>query len=224
MKKIAILLLILFVSCNNKRNEAKMNIEKKVSKEKVLKNISILRKCGFFEEFQNLTDKEVFDKLHSKRIKRYSEIFEKPYDPSMNIDEFELACLDSHKMIYMDLEADVGSGNEVYKNVINLFSLLSKGTFNPENIEEKWQSNSGPIEVRFKLNNEIVKFEPKYSDDWIDTKIFEVCISKIKAKNIRIVECLGEDKYGYGQSISFMQLTEIEQKILEKEYHYIFRN
>lgn len=224
MKKIAVLFLLMFISCNNQRKDTNMNIQKKISKEKVIENISILRKCGFFEEFKNLSDKDVFNKLHLKRIKEYSEIFEKPYDPGMNIDEFELTCLDKQKMIYMDLECDVGSGNEVYKNVIKMFSILSKGTFNPKNIEEKWQSNSGPIKVQFKFNNEIVTFEPKYSDDWLDGKIFEICIAKIKTNNIRIVECLGDDKYGYGQCISFMRLTKTEQKVLEKEYHYIFRN
>ncbi|MEZ0131666.1 hypothetical protein AB9T88_18550, partial [Flavobacterium sp. LBUM151] len=75
----------------------------------------------------------------------------------------------------------------------------------------------------FEFNNEMVKFKPKYSDDWLDSKIFEVCINQIKTKNIRIIECLRESKYGYGQCVAFMRLTETEQKILEKEYHYKFR-
>ncbi|MET0944827.1 MAG: hypothetical protein ABWY22_05435, partial [Flavobacterium sp.] len=139
MKKITILVFLIFISCNDQRKNTKMNVEKKISKEKVIENIAVLRKCGFYEEFQNLTDTEVYNKLHSKRIKEYSEIFEKPYDPGMNIDEFDLAYLDKQKMIYMDLESDVGAGNKVYKDVIKMFSLLSKGTFNPENIVEKWQ-------------------------------------------------------------------------------------
>ncbi|MFH7001030.1 hypothetical protein [Flavobacterium bizetiae] len=224
MKKIVIILLLTFISCNNPRKENNMKIEKKISKEKVVQDISILRKCGFFEKFHDLTNQEVFDKLHLKRIKKYSEIFGKPYDPGMNIDEFELACLDDHKTFYMDLEADVCQENKVYENVINSFSLLSKGKFNPENIDEKWQTNFGPIKVQFKLNKEIVTFEPKYSDDWLDPKIFEICINKIKTNNLRIVECLGDSKYGYGQCISFMRLTKNEQKILEKEYHYMFRD
>ncbi|KQW99360.1 hypothetical protein [Flavobacterium sp. Root420] len=107
MKKIALLIFFIFISCNNHRIDTKMNIEKKISKEKVIENIAVLRKCGFYEEFHNLTDTEVFNKLHSNRIKEYSKMFKKPYDPGMNIDEFDLACLDKHKMIYMDLESDV---------------------------------------------------------------------------------------------------------------------
>ncbi|OXA78561.1 hypothetical protein SAMN05444397_10955 [Flavobacterium aquidurense] len=224
MKKITILVFLIFISCNNPRKDKKVNVEKKISKEKVIENIAVLRKCGFYEEFQNLTDTEVYNKLHSNRIKEYSEMFKKPYDPGMNIDEFDLGCLDKHKMLYMDLESDVCAQNKVYRDVINMFSVISKGTFNPENIEEKWQSESGPITIQFKSNNEIIKFEPEYSDDWLDGKIFDICINQIKIKNIRIVECLGESKYGYGQCVSFMRLTESEQKILEKEYHYKFRN
>lgn len=60
MKKLAILLLLISISCNNQKKDESLNVEKKISKEKVVHNISVLRKCGFFEEFDNLRDKDVF--------------------------------------------------------------------------------------------------------------------------------------------------------------------
>ncbi|MHC0440948.1 hypothetical protein [Flavobacterium sp. 3-210] len=200
-----------------------MNSEKKISKENVIQNISILRKCGFFEKFKKLTDKEVLEELHTIRIDEYSKIFEKKYDPGMELDEFDLACLDKGKMVYLDLEFDVCGENNAYVDVIKMFSNLSNGSFNPRNITEKWQSPSGPITIEFQMDDEIIKFNPKYSEDWLDSKVFEVCNEKIKAKKTRIVECLGESDYGYGQCIVFMRLTETEQKILENNYKYKFR-
>ena len=221
--KYIILLLLIFISCDNPRKNYKMNSEKKISKENVIQNISILRKCGFFEKFKKLTDKEVLEELHTIRIYEYSKIFEKKYDPGMELDEFDLACLDKSKMVYLDLEFDVCAENNAYVDVIKMFSNLSNGSFNPRNITEKWQSPSGPITIEFELNDEIIKFNPKYSEDWLDSKVFEVCNEKIKAKKTRIVECLGESDYGYGQCIVFMRLTETEQKNLENNYKYKFR-
>jgi hypothetical protein len=221
--KFTILFLIVFISCDNPIKNQNMIPEKKISKETVLKDISILRKCGFFQDLNKLNDEEVFKKLHLNRIEKYSEIFEKKYDPGMELDEFDLACLDKRKMIYLDLEADVCAENNVYTNVIKMFSNLSNGSFKPQNITEKWQSPSGPITIEFKLDDEIIKFNPKYSKDWLDSKVFEICQEKIKAKNTRIVECLGESRYGYGQNIAFMRITETEQKILKDNYKYKFR-
>ena len=221
--KYIILLLLIFISCDNPRKNYKMNSEKKISKENVIQNISILRKCGFFEKFKKLTDKKVLEELHTIRIDEYSKIFEKKYDPGMELDEFDLACLDKSKMVYLDLEFDVCAENNAYVDVIKMFSNLSNGSFNPRNITEKWQNPSGPITIEFELDDEIIKFNPKYSEDWLDSKVFEVCNEKIKAKKTRIVECLGESDYGYGQCIVFMRLTETEQKNLENNYKYKFR-
>ncbi|MCD0470719.1 hypothetical protein [Flavobacterium sp. JAS] len=222
MKYIFVLLFI-FSSCDNPRKTNIMNSGKKIPKENVIQNISILRKSGFFENFSKFSDKEIFEQLHSNRIDDYSKIFDKKYDPGMELDEFDLACIDKRKMIYLDLESDVCAENNVYVDVIKMFSNLSNGSFNPQNISEKWQSPSGPITVEFELNNEIIKFNPKYSDDWLDSIVFEICKEKIKANKTRIVECLGESKYGYGQNIAFMRITETEQNNLENNYKYKFR-
>ncbi|MBD3584096.1 hypothetical protein [Flavobacterium selenitireducens] len=218
-----LLFLLIYISCNNLNKSQPLDTEIKVSKQEVEKNIAILRKCGFFADMITLSDQEVFDQLHSNRIAVYSKIFEKTYDPGMNLDEFELACLDNHKMIYIDLEADVCAENKVYKDVILMFSNISDGKFIPKNIKESWHSDSGPISVEFELDNEIINFNPKFSDDWLDQKVFEICRKQIEAKGLRIVECLGESEFGYGQAISFMKLTDSQQTILEKNYRYKFR-
>lgn len=48
------------------------------------------------------------------------------------------------------------------------------------------------------MDDEIIKFNFKYFEDWFDLKVFEVCNEKIKVKKMRIVECFGESDYGYG--------------------------
>lgn len=216
------LFFILFAACTNYKPKENSTVEK-ISKEKVIKNISILRESGFFEDFNKLNDSEVYDKLHSLRKIEYSKIFEEEYDPGMELDEFELCCLDSKKVLYLDLEADVCKENNVYIDVIEEYATLTKKIFNPKNITETWNSENGPIEVTFELDNKKIEFKPKYNDDWLDSIVFEICNKEIGKKNIRLVDCLGDSENGFGQDIAIMRLTKEEQKILEKNFKWKFR-
>lgn len=220
--KYLFLIIILFNSCNNLEPKKNTNKVEKISKEKVIENISILRKCGFFKSYEKLNDSEIFEKIHLDRKVEYSKIFEKEYDPGMELDEFELACIDKTKVIYIDLEADVCKENKVYTEVIKAFSVLTNNVFNPKKIKENWIGETGPIEIEFELENIKTKFNPKYNDDWLDEIVFKVCEDKIKEKNIRLVDCLGDSEYGFGQSISIMRLTKNEQNILQDNFKWKF--
>ena len=194
----------------------------KISKEEVVDNIEILRSAGFFENYKKMTDLEVFDTIHSLRKKRYSEIFEKPYDPRMDLDAIQLAGYDRTKLLFIDLEADVAMDNNIYVEVIKAFGILSNNQFEPTEIEEKWKSETGPIEVSFKSDSSFIKFKPEYQDDWLHESVFKICQEELERKNIRIADCLSDDGYGYGQAIAIMRLTEKEQKVLEKKLNWKF--
>lgn len=47
----------------------------------------------------------------------------------MELDEFDLACLDATKVLFIDLEADVCMENKVYTHVINSFATLTNNVF-----------------------------------------------------------------------------------------------
>jgi len=89
-------------------------------------------------------------------------------------------------------------------------------------IKENWIGETGPIEIEFEIENIKTKFNPKYNDDWLDEIVFKVCEDKIKEKNIRLVDCLGDSEYGFGQSISIMRLTKNEQNILQDNFKWKF--
>lgn len=203
----------------NEKNQTKLE---RMSKVKVIKNISTLRKSGFFKTYENLNDSEIFERIHLERKAEYSRIFEKEYDPGMELDEFELACLDITKVLFIDLEADVCEENKVYTQVIKSFATLTNNVFDPKKIQENWIGKTGPIEIEFEIENVKTKFSPEYKDDWLDEVVFKVCKEKIEEKNIRLVNCLGDNEYGFGQAISIMRLTEEEQRILEDSFSWKF--
>ncbi len=218
MKEITIIFsLFLFISCVPSKKESKEN------KTGITYEISVLRKAGFFEQYFDKTNKELIDILHKNRIEEYSKIFKRHYDPGMDLMKIELASLDENKMIFIDLEYDVCMENKVYCEVIDMYDKIGKEEFNPINVTEHWESETGPIEVSFLLNNSTIVIKPEYQDDWLHESVFLEC-EKLIEKNgkVRLVYCLDEDGLGHGQSIAIMRLSQKEQRILEQEFNWKF--
>lgn len=212
-----ILTLTVLTSCN-----FQPKMEGEISMEQVLDNIQTLRNAGFFEVYESMSDLEVYDTIYADRKRRYSEIFEKQYDPGMNLDAIQLAKCDRTKLLFIDLEADVAMDNNVYIEVINAFAILSNKKFEPTDIKEQWTSKTGPVEVSFKSNDSLIKFKPEYQNDWLHESVFKICQEELGRKNIRITDCLSDDGYGYGQAIAIMRLSEKEQKTLENKLNWKF--
>ena len=216
-KILAFQLILVIISCNYYPNGQRI-----IPKEEVVYNIGLLKKAGFFKQWKNLSSEVTYDSLYELRKQEYKEIFDSDYDPGMNLEPIEIAEYDETKLLFLDLEADVFNGNDVYKLVINRFSEISDGKFNPTELNEIWESNGGPIKVSFISDNEITEFEPEYNSDWLHESVFEICRKKVADKKVRLVYCLGKDGYGYGQAIAIMRLTESEQEILENELKWKF--
>ena len=198
------------------------NNERIIPKEEVVKNIGLLKKAGFFNDCKKLSAEETYNSIYKLRKKEYKEIFESDYDPEMNLEPIMIAEYDKNKLLFLDLEADVFNGNNVYKFVINRFSELSDGKFNPIELTETWESNDGPIKVSFISDNELTEFEPEYNNDWLHESVFTICKKKLAEKEVPLVYCLGNDGFGYGQAIAIMRLTKSEQKILENGLNWKF--
>jgi hypothetical protein len=218
-KILTLLLISAFMSCNYYPNG-----ERIIPKEEVVNNIGLLKSAGFFKEWESLSANETYDSLYELRKKEYKEIFESDYDPKMNLEPIEIAEYDKSKLLFLDLEADVFNGNNVYKLVINRFSELSDGKFNPTELTETWESNGGPIKVSFISDNKITEFEPEYNNDWLHESVFTICKEKLAEKGVPLVYCLDNDGYGYGQAIAIMRLTKSEQKILENGLNWKFES
>jgi len=195
----------------------------KSPKNNTLENLSILRQAGFFDNYSALTDQDLFDTIHQHRIQEFSGYYKEYYDPGMNMDIMELAAYDKTKCIFLDLEADVCAENLVYTDVIKQYDLIGLDDFNPINITEVWESETGPIHISFDENNKHYEFEPAYQDDWLHESVFKTCEDIIKEKgNLRLLFCLGDDGYGYGQQVAIMRLTKSEQEVLEEKLKWTF--
>lgn len=115
-----------------------------------------LRRAGFF--------KGIKPKIHEEKAIKQKELVELTVD---------YALQDQNKILLKDLEADVGKGNEAYKDFLLQLAHLSDGVFTPRNIKEIWESEEGPIHFSYEFNNTLYKHEPKYLNDWIDGSFLE---------------------------------------------------
>jgi hypothetical protein len=86
-------------------------------------------------------------------------------------DDVWLLRYDARKIWADDPEADVCEANQVYMDVLAKWGKITDGVFSPTEIEEKWESETGPIEVSFILDGKRRAIHPKYQDDWIDLEV-----------------------------------------------------
>lgn len=186
-------------------------------------NLKTLRQAGFFKAYVNLSDKEVSDTLHENRRQQYAKMFGYAYEPELIKDDHKLALQDPSKFLDIDLEADVCAENKVYTSLLEDFASASNGHFSPANIEEMWESEEGPIRLRFQSNGSTVKFEPEYMDDWIDDQIFDVINSEMqKVTDEKFYLCYGPNEEWLGQNAIYVRLTKSEKKLLEEQLQWKF--
>lgn len=134
------------------------------SQEWLLHTIRYFRSIGFFETHSHLSDHELAAMLRQWREKQWG----KDFDPSSIFSELGLLSWDKDRVWWKDTEADVCSGRTAYKRTITEWSNISRGTFLPENIQETWRSEQGPIEISCIQRGRLVTLHPEYLEDYID--------------------------------------------------------
>jgi len=148
-----------------------LKLTESAKREWLLKAVRFYREIGFFSEFGDLTE----DKLASKLNSHYRKRMGRSLDPSGRIPDLTLLEFDKSRLWLSDLECDVMSGNDVYVEVIKRLGETSRGSFNPTDITETWDSDKGPIRVEFTNAGVRHALTPKYRNDWVDTDfIFSV--------------------------------------------------
>ena len=126
------------------------------------------------------------------------------------------ALKDNNKAFLKDLEADVCKGNEAYLYFIKELSKISDKKFEPINLIEKWDTETGPIYISFEVSGKKIEFSPEYMDDWIDGRFIEKLNENLKAEHCGFYTIIAD--YILGQEVLIMFLYEEETKKLEKEF------
>jgi hypothetical protein len=104
-------------------------------------------------------------------LRRYEEEMGDPLDPVRPWDDAYLLSFDRDRVWSDDPECDLCAESRDYSRVLREWSHVSGGVFVPRDIEERWDSETGPIAVHFTLNGVRHSVRPEYLDDYFDLAI-----------------------------------------------------
>lgn len=117
--------------------------------------IEFYRPLGFFKAFKG-DDEALVDKLLPllEEQQEGQELTEADLE-SPELDLFFLS-FDPARTLYENINfgASLGPGLEAYVNIIKTLAHISRGTFSPTEISERWESPEGPIALSFLLNGQ----------------------------------------------------------------------
>jgi hypothetical protein len=74
---------------------------------------------------------------------------------------------DASRVWFQDMEADVCEENQRYVRTLSDLAEISRGAFDPKDIVETWETETGPIRVEFSYDGQRHLLEPRYENDWL---------------------------------------------------------
>jgi hypothetical protein len=115
-----------------------------------------------------------------------------------------------------DTDADVCRRNEVYSTVLPQWARISHGSFAPMDITESWESERGPITIRFRLGEYQTSVSPDYLDDWIDLGVLQQ-INGLILSSRRQFECAVDGNFAL-----MLCLTPEQKRMMQKRRRFPF--
>ena len=154
------------------------------------RNMSIEEVVGFYMKlgfFGKGDPKSTAEKI----VAQYQEEWGDSPDPRKPWDDVFMLALDEERVWQGDPECDVSEGNNVYTETLREWSRISQGVFQPESIEEVWESEKGPISVNLTLAGTRHTLRPEWDNDWLDLNILTP-INKLIAKGGKHLACASD--------------------------------
>jgi hypothetical protein len=174
--------------------------------ETIEQRVAGLREIGLFADRQDLSDEDLSQSVEAQLDTTYGG--QLPADDPLV--DLIVAAADESRVWWSDLEADVDAENQVYASTLEEWAAISEGAFEPHDIEERWNSGSGPVTVTFTLDGTAVALAPEYLEDWIDPRILTPINDQIADTGRRF-----ELFQTFDQSAFVMALTAKERAALE---------
>ena len=174
--------------------------------ETTAERIAGLRAAGLFADREGASD----DELAAEVDQRLEALWGADLAPNDPLRDLAIAEQDAARVLWIDLEADVAGGNEVYVATLEQLEAIGVGAFEPVGVSETWAAEDGPITVAFDLDGGHHELHPAYYEDWIDPGIL-VGIDALIAESGRRFELVR----AFDQTAVILALTDPERRALE---------
>ncbi len=174
--------------------------------ETTAERVAALREIGLFAGDPETTDTELAAEIDQK--------LEAAWGPDFPLDDpfrdLAVAEQDATRVLWIDLEADVFAGGDVYVATLDQLAAISGGAFAPTAVSETWEDETGPVTVAFDLAGARHELRPAYLEDWIDPGILSGINERIAEGGRRF-----ELYRAFDQTAFIVALTDAERSGLE---------
>lgn len=127
---------------------------------------------GFLAHYAGMSDDEIAAKIKEYHGIDWEEYIAAAADQA-SADMF-LLMADVDRVWFRDLEC-VYSGDRAYAHTLEEWASISRGAFQPSDIEETWESDEGPVRVTFTLDGAQHEYvHGDGNDDLIDLEILKM--------------------------------------------------
>jgi hypothetical protein len=135
-------------------------------------------------------------------------------DPDVNTQfgVVELLSYDRDRVWFADIERDAIEGNDEYVHTLRQWARISEGDFAPRELEERWASERGPVDISFTLDGGRESVTADGKDDFLDLCILDD-LNALIADTGRRFEVYNQD---LGQDAFIVALTAKERALLEQ--------
>lgn len=131
---------------------------------------------------------------------------------SDTLTDLEILKWDEDRVWWHDLEGEVFAGNKVYVAMLKNLARISRGFFQPQAISEVWDSEEGPLQVNFSLNNELCNIQPTYMTDWIDINIVREINMLLATNDFKFEIVWTGDQMGFITMLSSLEKKNIRSQ------------
>ena len=174
--------------------------------ETTAQRVAALRDLGLFADREGIGDADLAAEI--------DEHIEAIWGPELAVDDpfrdLAVAEQDAARVLWIDLEADVADRNQIYVSTLEQLQGIGAGAFEASAVEERWESENGPVTVAFDLGGARHELTPAYLEDWIDPGIL-TSINTLIADSGRRFELYR----AFDQTALVMALTDAERQGLE---------
>lgn len=176
--------------------------------ESVAARAAALRRIGLFTDRAALSDAAIGTEVE----RAIAETWGNEIDPEEPMLDLLVAEQDTTRVWWRDLEADVAEGNNVYRSTLEEWAAISAGAFAPRSIEERWESDTGPVKVTFQIGGATHVLEPEYLEDWIDPRIATEINELIAASGLQFVFFKAFDQTAFVVSLTSAERDALEER------------
>ncbi|GEM_PF-6353072 len=147
--------------------------------DELLQVLPLYRELGFFSGLSDLTDAGLAEHLRHQ----YCTVAAPGFELRTSFPGWDIALLamDDDRAWWYDSEC-VFKDDKVYAQLIERLGRISRGTFQPTDVEEEWEGDFGPIHIRFRVQGEQHKIDlGEMATDFMELGVLEYLSALIKA-------------------------------------------